>query len=159
MHHGSPHRAAPNLLRSIVRGHSHDVEAPIEGLQFRRGANPHPDAARRPVLNMDRDPHGNLALFTKGLERIEARDFHQPDHVRSRVHRRQLWMMTGQGMLQFNRLFGFTARADGNGKGHARTTRLLRHAAGLRCRRVLPKVSWLRLRPHPAPSSQLADSS
>src|SRR5712671_2528864 len=70
------------------------------------------------MFDVDRNSDRDFSLLAVGLQRLETRCLHQPDHVRSGVHRRKLRMVSGQRVFDFDGLAGFAAYADWNGKGH-----------------------------------------
>src|SRR5208282_4397552 len=118
VHHGASHRAAADFLRAVVGTDAHDVEAPVKRFQFRLGVNVHSDAAGGAVFDVDGDSHRDFTLVAIRVERIKAGRFHQPDHVGSRIHRRQFRMMRGERVLPLNGFSRFAAHADGDGPGH-----------------------------------------
>ena len=80
--------------------------------------NPHANSGRRPVFDVNRNPDRNLPLLAKGLQSDKARRFHQPNHVGSRIDRRQFRMMRRQRVLQLDGLVRFADNTDGNVMGH-----------------------------------------
>src|SRR5579871_326398 len=48
------------------------------------------------------------------MQRMKRRRLHQPDHIRSRIHRRQLRMVRGQRMPELDRLFRLAPRSERN---------------------------------------------
>jgi hypothetical protein len=119
MHHGAFHRAAPDFLSAVVGTDAHDdIEAAVKRFEFRLGVNSHSDPAGRAVFDVDRDPHRDFALIAIWLQRMEAGRFHQANHIRSRIHRRQLRMMRGERVLQLDGFRRFAVRADGDGSSH-----------------------------------------
>src|SRR5271165_46477 len=120
--HRPADRAAANLLRVVAGGHAQGIEASIERFQHRLGLDPRADAAGGAVLNVDRRPHRDLIALAVGLQRMKRRRLHQPDHVRRRIHRRQLRMVRRKRVLELDRLFRLAARPNGDISGHSLTS-------------------------------------
>src|ERR1019366_4836242 len=118
VHDGASHRAAADFLGAVVSADAHGIEASVKGLQFGLGVDLHSDAAGRAVFDVDGDSHRDFTVLAKRLQRIKAGRFHQPNHVGSRVYRRQLGMMCGKRVLHLNGFSRFTARTDGDRSGH-----------------------------------------
>jgi hypothetical protein len=102
MHNRASDRSAPDLLKAVVGRNAHDIETSVKRFELGPSVNPHSDPTRRPVFNVNRDAHRNLSLVAKGLQRAKTRCFHQTDHVRRRIHRRQRGIMRRQRVLAFH---------------------------------------------------------
>ena len=73
-----------------------------------------PNAAGRAVLNVDGRAYADLVAFAVGMQRMECRCLHQPDHVGSGIDRRKLGMMRRQRLLELDYLFGLASGANRN---------------------------------------------
>src|SRR5271169_1927005 len=61
VHYCAADRAAPDFLRAVVGGDAHDVEAAVKRLQFGPRVNPHSNAARRAVFDVNRNADRDLS--------------------------------------------------------------------------------------------------
>src|SRR5208283_2201766 len=114
---GPAHGAASDLLRIVASAHPQGVKPPIEGFEFRHGLDASADSAGSAMLDMDRRPYRDFVAFAVRLQSAERRRFHQPDHIRGGIDRRQLPMMRGQSVLELDRFLRFSARCDRNLSG------------------------------------------
>jgi len=110
----APHRAAANFLRVIAGRYAHGIETSVERLEHGLGLNTSADAAGRAMFDVDGRSNGDLIALAIGLEGMKRGGLHQADHIRRGVHRRQLGMVRGEGVLELDGLLSLTARADGN---------------------------------------------
>ena len=108
MHNRAADRSISDLLHAIMCRDSHLIEATVEQFQFRGRANSHPDAARGTMLNVNRNPDGDLALFAVRLQGMETGSLHQANHVGRGIDWRQLWVMSGERVFEFDGFFRFT---------------------------------------------------
>ena len=76
------------------------------------------DPAGRPVLYVDRSPHRNLIAFAIRVQRVEGGGLHQANHVWRGIDWRQLLMVRGQRVFEFDGFFGLAARSDRDFFGH-----------------------------------------
>src|SRR6266478_2892413 len=76
MHNGASHGPAPDFLYAIMCCNAHDVETSVERFHFRRRANAHPDSARRPVFDVDRNADRDFSIFTVRFQCFERGGFH-----------------------------------------------------------------------------------
>jgi hypothetical protein len=111
---GAADRAAADFLHVIMRRDSHGVEAAVEGFEHSFGFDARADPAGGAMLYVDRRAYGDLVTFAIWLQCVKGRSFHQADHVRRRVHRRQFWMMRRERVFELDGLLGFTAGAYRN---------------------------------------------
>src|SRR6266436_1488037 len=135
VYHRAAHCTVPDLLGAVVGSDAHDIEAPVERFQFRLRVNSHSYPAGRAVFDVDRDPHRDFTLIAIRLQRVEAGRFHQPDHVWSRIHRRQLRVMCGERVFQLDGFRRLAVYADRDGSGYGMCEGAL-GAAGVAASRI-----------------------
>ena len=107
-----------DLAVVVICGDTHDVEASVEGFQRRFRTNARSDSAGRAMLDVDRSPDGGFTTLAIRLKSKEGGCLHQANHVRRGIQRRQVGMVGGQGVLEFDGLQRFDARAYWDFFGH-----------------------------------------
>src|SRR5271165_446100 len=112
-HNSAADSAAADFLNIIACGHAQNIKPSVKRLERSLRLGVRPNAAGRPVLNVDRSSHRDLVSFAVGLQREKARSLHQADHVRRGINRRQFGVVRGQRVLELDGLLSLAARSDG----------------------------------------------
>src|SRR5882724_10894977 len=89
------------------------METSVGGFQDRFSVYLRANSSGSTMLDVDRRAYGNFITFAIGLQSVESGAFHEADHVRRGVDRRQGGMMRGEGVAEFYGLVGLAASADG----------------------------------------------
>ncbi len=111
--HGPAHRAASDFLRVVAGGHAQGIKMAVKRFEHGLGFDAGADAAGGAMFNVDGCSDSDLIAFAVGLQRMKGRGFHQPDHVRRRIDRRQFGMVGGERVLEIDRLRGLAASSNG----------------------------------------------
>ena len=111
---GSTYGAASYFLYVVASGHAQGIKAAVKRLQHCMSFDASSNAAGGAMFDVDGCSDRDLVAFTIRLECMEGGGFHQPDHVRRRIDRRQFRMVRGEGVAELDRLLGLGARANGN---------------------------------------------
>jgi hypothetical protein len=111
-------RPATDLALPIVRHHAQNVELAIHPFEFCISANFRADAASGAMFDVDCCADGDLAVFAKKLQRVEAGDLHQADHVGRGIDGWEAFIVCRQRVLEIHCLVRLAARANGNLLGH-----------------------------------------
>jgi hypothetical protein len=102
-----------------MRRHAQGIKTAVKGLQLGCRQHLSADAGGCAMFDVDVRADIQLAFLAKGMERMKCRDLHQADHVGSGVDGRQLLMVRGKCVLEFDGLPGFAAGAYGSRFCHA----------------------------------------
>src|SRR3981081_596007 len=111
-HHCTSYGSPSDLLDLVTGGDAQSVEAAIERFQHSFSRDASANTAGGAVLDVNGGTYRDLIALTIGVQRMERRRLHQPDHVGGGINPRQLGMMRRERVLDLDGLLRLTARAD-----------------------------------------------